>query len=79
MASTTKGKILFPADPGGVSGVGGHDICQFFHDDCKLSITKLYFDEFEYPPPVADLNQLPITDPTWKKLAHDIQYALHES
>jgi hypothetical protein len=51
----------------------------FFCNDCKLGITKLYADSFKYPPPVAGLKQLPSTDPTWKNLAHDIQYALHES
>eukprot|EP00957_Ditylum_brightwellii_P104798 7988109-Ditylum_brightwellii.AAC.1 len=48
-----KGKILFPVDPGGIAGVGGHDICQFFSNDCKLGIRRLYVDIFKYPPPVA--------------------------
>ena len=74
-----KGEILFSVDPGGVSGVSSHDLCQFFHNDCKLGITKLYVDSFKYPPPVAGLKQLPSSDPTWKKLAHDLQYASHES
>eukprot|EP00957_Ditylum_brightwellii_P199695 15223038-Ditylum_brightwellii.AAC.1 len=63
-----KGEISFLVDPGGVSGVGGHDICQFF-----VTIASLY------PPPVAGLKQLPSTGPTWKKLSHDIQYTLHKS
>eukprot|EP00957_Ditylum_brightwellii_P046854 3556326-Ditylum_brightwellii.AAC.1 len=70
---------MFPFNPGGVPGVGGHDICQFFRNDCKLGIRKLYVDKFEYPLPVTGLNQLPSTDPAWKKLSHDTQYALHES
>eukprot|EP00957_Ditylum_brightwellii_P087519 6662589-Ditylum_brightwellii.AAC.1 len=70
-----KGEILFPADPGGVSGVGGHDICHFFCNVCKLGIRKLSVDKFKYPPPVASLKQLPSTDPLWKKLSRDIQYA----
>ena len=74
-----KGEILFPVDPGGVSGVSCHDLCQFFRNDCKLGITKLYVDNFKYPPPVAGLKQLPSTDPTWKKLAHDLQYSSHKS
>ena len=37
-----KGEILFPGNPGGVSGIGGHGICQFFLNNCKLGITKLY-------------------------------------
>eukprot|EP00957_Ditylum_brightwellii_P140929 10735168-Ditylum_brightwellii.AAC.1 len=41
-------------------------------------ITKLYVDNFKYPPPVAVLKQLPSTGSTWKKLAHDIQYILHK-
>eukprot|EP00957_Ditylum_brightwellii_P112564 8580906-Ditylum_brightwellii.AAC.1 len=48
-----KGEILFPVDPGGISGVGGHDTCQIFCNNCKLGIRKLYVDKFKYPPPVA--------------------------
>ena len=74
-----KGEILFSVGPGGVSGISHHYLFQFFCNDCKLGITKLYVDNFKYPPPVAGLKQLPSSDPTWKKLAHDLQYASHES
>eukprot|EP00957_Ditylum_brightwellii_P122573 9347355-Ditylum_brightwellii.AAC.1 len=73
-----KGKILFLVDPGGVSGVGGYDICQFFHNNYKLGIRKLYVDKCKYPPPVAGLKKILSTDPTQKKLFHDTQHALHE-
>eukprot|EP00957_Ditylum_brightwellii_P024126 1819453-Ditylum_brightwellii.AAC.1 len=48
-----KGEILFPVGPGGVSGVSHHNLCQIFRNDSKLGITKLYVDNFKYPPPVA--------------------------
>eukprot|EP00957_Ditylum_brightwellii_P079750 6063810-Ditylum_brightwellii.AAC.1 len=53
------GEISFSVDPGGVSGVGGHGICQLLRNDCKLGIRKLYVDKFKYPPLIAGLKQLP--------------------
>eukprot|EP00957_Ditylum_brightwellii_P115975 8846714-Ditylum_brightwellii.AAC.1 len=73
------GKLMFRVDPGGFSGVAELDICQFFRKDCKLGISKLYADKLKYPLPLPGLKMLPSSDPTWKNLSHDIQYASHAS
>eukprot|EP00957_Ditylum_brightwellii_P042911 3248488-Ditylum_brightwellii.AAC.1 len=71
------GRLMVRIDPGGFSGLAELDLCQFFGKDGKLGISKLCVGGLKYPPHLPDLKMLPSSDPTWKSLSHDIQYALH--